>query len=245
MMRNTLDTKQIHQKNYYNVRADVYDTYHKRENANHLYKIEEIAKCLFLNLRNSSGKWDFMELGGGTGIHAYHFLASHRDKIRKFVFTDLSERMIERAKTRLQKFSDIVEYIVMPGECFATDSMFDGIYISGAMHHFSDPCRALKEIRKHLKPGGSAVICEPVVWNPVNFVRALIKKEDWGQFYVTRRNIRRFLKEFGYNIVIDRVLHFKTDNPILSRLWHYKVFERIELMSPLAVMFLFCATRNT
>jgi SAM-dependent methyltransferase len=122
---------------------------------------------------------------------------------------------------------------------------FDGIYVSGAMHHFSNPHAAITDAYHHLEPDGMLVICEPIVWNPLNFVQAAIRREEWGQFSVTRRNIRRFVEEAGYRILGDRVLHWKGGSSLSERLWPAGTLENISALDVLAVMFLISAVKPT
>jgi ubiquinone/menaquinone biosynthesis C-methylase UbiE len=234
-----MDAQQVHQQRYYADQAADYDNRWHRENPNHLYKIEEIARCFDEHLPPSSDGHDFLEVGGGTGIHAKRFLAARGGSVRSFVLSDLSPHMLDQAKARLGECSN-VEYLVSPGEALATSRLFDGIYVSGAVHHFSRPRAAIAEMRAHLKPGGLLVICEPVVWNPLNFLRAASMREDWGQFVVRRSNVRTWLSGLGMKIHVDRVLHWKGPG-LAATLWPFDRLERIRLLDSLAIMFLFAA----
>ena len=98
-------------------------------------------------------------------------------------------------------------------------------------------------MRAHLKPGGMLVICEPNVWNPVNFLKAAIQREEWGQFSVTRPNIRALLGENGLAVRTDRVLHWK-GHALAQRLWPFERLELVPPLNPLAVMFLLAAQRD-
>jgi ubiquinone/menaquinone biosynthesis C-methylase UbiE len=238
-----MDAKQSDQLAFYQKLADDYDRRFSRENPNHLYKIAEIARSLFAALPERADGYDILEVGGGTGIHARHFLGAYSSRVRSFVLSDLSPAMLEQARARLGEFAQ-VEYLVSPGESLATERSFDGIYVSGAMHHFSDPARSIVEMRVHLRPGGVLVVCEPNVWNPANLLLALSMREDWGQFSVTRRNIRALLKSNGFDIATDRVLHWKGGPALARTLWPYDRLERVHALDPLAVMFLFGATRR-
>jgi ubiquinone/menaquinone biosynthesis C-methylase UbiE len=238
-----MDEKQEHQRDYYAGQAALYDSRWHRENPNHLRKLAEIARCFDELLEANPEGHDFLEVGAGTGIHARQFLESQEKKIRSFVLSDLSPQMLEQARARIGPQPN-VEYLVSPGESLATPRKFDGIYVSGAMHHFSRPCPAIAEMRDHLKPNGVLVICEPIVWNPLNFLRAASMREDWGQFVVTRSNVRSWLAEAGMRVSIDRVLHWKGSG-IATTLWPYERLERIGLLAPLAVMFLFAARLAT
>lgn len=234
--------QQKFQAGYYNNSASDFDTKHNRENANHLYKIEQIAETFFRHLNQEQECFDFMEVGSGTGIHAYHFLKDHSAKINSIMLSDISENMLHQAQKRLHEFTHKTSYAVMPAEKFATGKTFDGIFVSGSMHHFSSPKAALAEMKKHLNPGGVVVICEPVVWNPVNFFKALREiRSEYGQFKVQRGNVRRYLQTLGYQILTERVLHYRAGSPALRRLIPYKRLEDYSFFNAMAVMFLFGA----
>ncbi|MCU1277971.1 MAG: Methylase involved in ubiquinone/menaquinone biosynthesis [bacterium] len=236
-----MDAKQNHQLGYYQRQANQYDQRWKRENPNHLYKIERIARALFNNLPHRDEGYDILEIGGGTGIHAQHFLHDHGTRVRAFTLSDLSPAMLDKARERLRDFSQ-VDYLVSSAESLATDRLFDGIYMSGAMHHFSSPEKSIVELRKHLRPGGVLVVCEPNVWNPLNFVRAVSMREDWGQFNVTRPRTRALLEAHGLRVRAEEVLHWKGGG-VAESLWPYARLERHPSLNVLAVMFLLAASR--
>ena len=97
-------------------------------------------------------------------------------------------------------------------------------------------------MKKHLNPGGVVVVCEPVVWNPVNLFKALREiRSEYGQFKVQRGNVRRHLETLGYQILTERVLHYRAGRPALRRLIPYKRLEDYSFFNAMAVMFLFGA----
>lgn len=86
-MRNTFAL----QKEYYNRNiAENFDE--KRLNQNHLYKIETIEKLFEKYISKTNAH--VLELGGGTGLHAQHFINREIEKIIKFSFSDLSKDML-------------------------------------------------------------------------------------------------------------------------------------------------------
>src|SRR5437868_6299382 len=133
-----MEPKQSHQLAYYQALATDYDQRFRRENPNHLYKIAEIGRAFFEHLAPRADGHDFLEVGGGTGIHAEHFLATLGRQVRSFVLSDLSPNMLDQARGRLARF-DNIEFLASPAEQLATEREFDGIYVSGAMHHFANP----------------------------------------------------------------------------------------------------------
>ena len=189
------------QREHYAAIAREFDQKYNRENSNHYYKIEQIEKAFERFLSPSAIGWDLMEVGAGSGIHAQHVLEHLGDKIRSFVLADLSAEMLERAKARMGN-SPKIAYVVSPAEEILLDRKFDGIYVSGSMHHFSDYHRSIVAARNQLKSDGVLVICEPNVWNPVNLVKAVKDYSlEVGQFSVTRHNIGKTLSEEGFEVL--------------------------------------------
>ena len=236
-----LDKQQHFQEGYYKKMAARYDTRFARENRNHIYKIETISEVLFRHLSDPAKKYSFLEIGAGTGIHANFFLTHFAERIARYLLVDLSLEMLKQAEERLAQFGNLVDYLVSPAENLQTQERFDGIFMSGAMHHFSDPYQALIGFKEHLNDHGLLVICEPIITNPYNFVNAISTGTDWGQFHVTRTNIRSYLNTLGYQVVEDRVLHYKTDNALISTLLPHHKLEKIRLFDSQAIMFLFGA----
>ena len=235
------------QKEFYKNFAEQFDQKCKRENSNHFYKIRRIEKY-FLDLlfQNSGERCDIAELGAGTGIHTKHFLERFHKRINEFVCVDLSLEMIQIAKERLDSYPNI-RYIESSAENLTLNEKIDGIYISGSLHHFENPYQVLEKIKKNiLKKNGLLVVCEPIVWNPVNFIKALPRPEERNQFSLARRtNVRKYLKKIGYEILSDEVLHYcPTKGTFLNILWPREFLENIPIFDPLAIMYVFCC-RNS
>jgi len=235
------DRKIDQQRVHYASIAGEFDQKYNRENSNHYYKIEEIERAFQRYLAPSATGWDLMEIGAGSGIHAQHVMKSLGSKIRSFVLSDLSAEMLELARTRMGD-SRKINYVVSPAEEILLDRKFDGIYVSGSMHHFSDYQRAISAARNQLKSEGILVVCEPNVWNPVNLVKALKDYSlEVGQFSVTRNNIARTLADEGFEVLSRRVLHFRAGQPLLERIYPYKSLEKVPVLNFLAIMFLLVA----
>jgi ubiquinone/menaquinone biosynthesis C-methylase UbiE len=236
-----LDDQQHFQEGYYKKMAARYDTRFKRDNPNHIYKIESITDAIFSHLTDQTKTYSLLEIGAGTGIHANYVLTHFADRIGRYMLTDLSLEMLQQAQERLSEFKSRVEYLVTPAEHLQTQERFDAIFMSGAMHHFSNPYLSLVGFKEHLTDDGILVVCEPIISNPYNFINAISTGTDWGQFHVTRSNIRRYLQGLDYEIFEDRVLHYKTNNRFIRTLLPHGKLEQVKLFDSQAIMFLLAA----
>jgi ubiquinone/menaquinone biosynthesis C-methylase UbiE len=77
---------------------------------------------------------------------------------------DATEQMLDIAGARCAKAGlTNVEFKRGDAECLSfADGQFDGVVTRAAIHHFADPRRALSEMRRVLRPGGTAVIVDVV-----------------------------------------------------------------------------------
>lgn len=92
---------------------------------------------------------DVLELACGTGQLSFP-LAS---RVRTWEATDFSEAMIAQAKK--QAGSSRLHFSVQDATALPyAPQTFDAVVISNALHIMPHPDRALKEIRRVLKPGG-------------------------------------------------------------------------------------------
>ncbi len=228
------------QEKYYNrARAKMFDQ--RRVNSNHYYKIE-VIETFFENYVYNKKRLRVMELGGGTGLHAEHFLRNEWKRIQSFVFSDLSREMLKVARKRLNKYDPKIEFIQSPAETVNISEKMDCIYISGAMHHFENPEGAIENSSNILAPGrGIMIVCEPVITNPYALIRVVFQREEYGQFRVTSKNVKTWLKKAGYNVLDERYLHYRSNSNFFR--WLLKL-EKIKVFNWSAVMFCIVARKN-
>jgi len=101
-----------------------------------------------------------LEIGCGTGI----FTALIARSGAEIEAVDLSPELAEKA--RAQNPAPNVKYTVMNVEKLEfPDNSFDCIYGSSVLHHLNLP-KALPEMLRVLKPGGTFVFTEPNMLNP-------------------------------------------------------------------------------
>jgi ubiquinone/menaquinone biosynthesis C-methylase UbiE len=97
-----------------------------------------------------------LEIGCGLGYDSLEFL---RRRVR-VTATDLTPQAVALARRHFQLESvcpeevRVANVLALP---FAAGS-FDAVWANGVLHHTGDTARALREIRRVLKPGGRAII---------------------------------------------------------------------------------------
>ena len=142
----------------------------------------------------------------GTG-QLTNFLA---DKVQQWVATDFSEKMIKEAKRRYsgEKVSyDIQDAIKLSYE----NNMFDVVLIANALHIIPEPNKALKEIRRVLKPDGILIAPTFVYEGKINKFRLnIMEKIGFKTFYQwTRKEYVNFIELYGFYIKSNELIYSK------------------------------------
>lgn len=113
-----------------------------------------------LALARVTAHTDVLDVGTGTGIVALK-AAALMDAGRKVIAVDLSDGMltIARGKALDRKLDDRVAFRAMDAEQLELpDASFDVVVSMFALHHFPNPERALHEMFRVLRPGGTLSI---------------------------------------------------------------------------------------
>ncbi len=104
-----------------------------------------------------------VDLGCGSGV----FTNLLQRRGYRCSGVDLSPKMIAIARA---KFSDI-EFIEGDIECLPfADASFDGVLLSGVLHHFPDRSRCAAEVFRILRPAGKFVAFDPNRMNPFMYL---------------------------------------------------------------------------
>lgn len=109
----------------------------------------------FARFHEGKGK-DVLEIGVGMGADHLEWAKSHP---RSLTGVDLTPRAIEHTKKRCEVFgfqsnlkTDDAENLSFP------DNSFDIVYSWGVLHHSPNTPKAIEEVRRVLRPGGTARI---------------------------------------------------------------------------------------
>jgi SAM-dependent methyltransferase len=179
-----------------------------------------------------------LELGCGAGYFTHELARSGAD----VVAIDISPELLEIARTKYPASN--VRYEIQNAYALTyTDAMFDSVVGSSVLHHLKIE-KALREVYRVLKPGGTIYFTEPNMLNPQIAIqknvpwikRRLGDSPDEIAFF--RWPLRRLLQQTGYrDVQIDPFdfLHPKTPIRLADRLESLgRLLEKIPVISEFA-----------
>lgn len=99
-----------------------------------------------------------LEIGMGTGLNLAHY---DKDRIQSLTGLDPALAMNHLARKRAQRAGLTVELLGLEAENIPMeDASFDSVVMTFALCTIKEPQRALREMRRVLKPGGQLLFCE-------------------------------------------------------------------------------------
>jgi ubiquinone/menaquinone biosynthesis C-methylase UbiE len=151
-------------------------------------------------------------LEAGCGVGAQTRILAERNPVADITSIDISAKSISKAMHLVdgKKISNVsfeqASILDMP---FA-DASFDHVFICFVLEHLKDPCRALAEVKRVLKHGGSVTLIEgdhgSCFWHPetnasLEIWQAFIKAQvELGHDPLIGRRVYPLLKQSGFNI---------------------------------------------
>jgi len=99
-----------------------------------------------------------LDVGCGTGEFERLMVSEYPEQL--IVGIDLSAKMLEIAQEKCQAHPNVTFCIASAAALPFADHSFDVVVSASALHYFDQPALSLGEMRRVLKPGGSAVILD-------------------------------------------------------------------------------------
>jgi ubiquinone/menaquinone biosynthesis C-methylase UbiE len=123
-------------------------------------KADDQVGARFRDALGEAARGALLDVACGPGV----VTAALAPTAASVVAFDATEQMLEKARARCAK-AGLSNVVFKSGDAenlpFA-DAEFDGVVTRLAIHHFAQPQRALDEMFRVLRPGGSAVIVDAV-----------------------------------------------------------------------------------
>lgn len=156
-------------------------------------------------LTSLSGK--VLEVGVGTGRNLKYYPSSCR-----VIGIDKSECMLQRARKKAEGMRNIILYPMDAEHLEFPDNSFDYVITTFALCTIPDPVRALKEMKRVLKPSGELIALEHVHSNYpfVDFIEHLINPVLFFLLgdHTTRHTVKN-IEKAGFTIKEEKKLAFK------------------------------------
>jgi ABC-2 type transport system ATP-binding protein len=115
-----------------------------------------ILQAILKRLSEEQDLGDSVELGCGTG----YFTRAIAEQARHVIATDLSDEMLEVARTQLSEFQNVT---IQKADCASTGfpaEGFDTVLMANLIHVIGDPSPCLQESYRILQSGGLLIVVD-------------------------------------------------------------------------------------
>jgi ubiquinone/menaquinone biosynthesis C-methylase UbiE len=124
---------------------------------------------------------------------------------KRLAGTDLAPRILETARTKLERFMIDVDLRSADAEARIPwpDDSFDAVASTGVVHHFVAPEAALAEMRRVLRPHGVLVLVDPCFFTPVRELFNLCLRfhpHEGDHYFRTARQMATLLSDCGWHV---------------------------------------------
>ena len=174
---------------------------------------EKIRPKILEKLNNEDNLGNLIEIGCGTG----YFTKILSTKSENIISTDISEEMLNIAKENLKEN----EFLAMDCQNLKfNDGKFDTAFMGLVLLFADDPQKALKEIKRVLKPKGLLIIADPDIsylstYGKLKFrIRALIKyrRIPTTSHILNQKKILNMLDKTGFEIAKNEIIKDDSDH---------------------------------
>ena len=157
---------------------------------------------------------EFLEIGCGLG----HFAEKAYEKGAKVTAIDIGEKLVEKTKERVPGGKILV---ASAAELPFEDEFFDIVLSTEVIEHVEDQKSAFSEMLRVLKRGGYLVLTTPnkmfkSVFDFLSFIK--FRPYHGNEKWLSSREIKKFIKKMGAEIIKETHFNFIYPNELLDRL---------------------------
>ena len=170
----------------------------------HIAALRAFNHDMIRNLNDSAPLRDTICLDVGTSVHGFAMEAALTYRPRRFVGIDLGVERHWNARSVIIRTDDPAcsgEFVQMDAQALDfRDSTFDVLLSISTFEHFSDPPKALDEMYRVLRPGGTALISFEPVWTAsyghhLHYLPCASLIPPWSHLLLTPEQMTHMLKQ--------------------------------------------------
>jgi len=195
-MSSKKDNKQINIQLFDNKRASSYEDRKLEYNFNTVPFEWHLANSLKFISNNSK----VIDIGCGTGELIRNIA---KNKTGKFIGVDLSESMIDIAKSNTPNIQNIQFDAMSSLDLKIENNEFDFALMRGALHHFSNPQKAIGEAFRILKKNGQLHILDILSYEDseidIFFNKTNVLRQPANFQFYPKSKLVEFCKNAGFN----------------------------------------------
>lgn len=149
-----------------------------------------------------------LDVACGTG--EFERLILSENPSQQIVGVDISEKMIELARQKLQSYANVDFQLASVATLPFDDASFDTVISANSFHYFDDPNVALNEMKRVLKPNGNLIIldwCKDfLVCRVCDWI--LQRIDPAHQQCYTQAEFHQFLSSAGFSVRQSSIVRF-------------------------------------